>query len=178
MSETALSQIKNGKYNANPQKIFDALAGYFGVKERAELTYKEVKYAPTNISKQVYNIIANCQNKGGLAVICGDADISKSKAAQKFVADNPSNSFLVTINPCLNNAKSLLETEIQREDIRKLFPILEVENMDAEFDFLLRIARTPQAIKGAINLFLNAYDNENYTYSGLVAMAQFMDMKV
>ena len=69
-------------------------------------------------------------------------------------------------------------TDIQREDICKLFPILEVENMNAEIDFLLRIARTPQAIRGAINLFSNAYDNENYTYAGLVAMAQFMDMEV
>ena len=39
VSGTALSQIRNGKYNANPQKIFDTLAGYFGVKERPELTY-------------------------------------------------------------------------------------------------------------------------------------------
>ena len=275
VSETAFSQIKNGRYNANPQNFFDTLEGYFGVKERAKLTYTGVEYVPTTISKQIYNVIANCQSKGGLAVACGDAGIGKTKAAQKFVADNPSNSFLVTINPCLNNAKSLLETiadrigavqeksvnklwlsianklsdgsvlifdesqhlttkaieilrslsdyfndkrqtlgicfignletvtrmggkkaefaqianrtkqrkiyrntEIQRDDICKLFPILEIENMNAEIDFLLRISRTPQALRGAINLFSNAYDNENYTYSGLVAMAQFMDMEV
>ncbi|MDE6035989.1 MAG: AAA family ATPase [Ruminococcus sp.] len=275
VSETAISQIRNGKYNANPQKIFDTLAGYFGVKERKKLTYSEIDYAPTTISRQIYNVITNCQSKGGLAVACGDAGIGKTKTAQKFVSDNPSNSFLITINPCLNNAKSLLETvadrigaiqeksvnklwlsianklsdgtvlifdesqhlttksieilrslsdyfndrrqtlgicfignletvtrmggkkaefaqianrtkqrkiyrntDIQREDICKLFPILESENMNAEIDFLLRIARTPQAIRGAINLFSNAYDNENYTYAGLVAIAQFMDMEV
>ncbi|MDE6797410.1 MAG: AAA family ATPase [Ruminococcus sp.] len=275
VSETVFSQVKNGKYNADPQKFFDTLAGYFDVKERAELTYTEVKYAPTNISKQVYNIIANCQSKGGLSVICGDAGIGKSKAAQKFVSANPSNSFLITINPCLNNAKNLLQAianrigatvektidklwyaivsklsdgsvlifdesqhlttkeieilrsfsdhfndkgqtlgicfignaetitrmggqkaeyaqisnrtkqrknfsvdDIQREDICKLFPILESKNMNAEIDFLLTVARTPQALRGAINLFSNAYDNENYTYAGLVAMAKFMDIKV
>ena len=275
VSETALSQIINGKYNANPQKVFDTLEGYFGVKERAELTYMEVKYAPTSISNQVYNIIENCQNKGGLAVICGDAGIGKTKAAQKFVADNPSNSFLITINPCLKNAKNLLEAiadcigttmeksinklwyaiinklsdgsvlifdesqhlttneieilrsfsdyfnnkgqtlgicfigndktiermedkkaeyaqisnrtkqrkkfsvkEIQREDICRLFPILKSQNMNAEIDYLLAIARTPQALRGAINLFSNAYDNENYTHAGLVAMAGFMNIKV
>ena len=43
-------------------------------------------------------------------------------------------------------------TEIQRDDICKLFTILESENMNAEIDFLLRIARTPQALKAAINL--------------------------
>ncbi|MBD5159038.1 MAG: hypothetical protein HDT23_02170 [Ruminococcus sp.] len=114
VSETVFSQVKNGKYNADPQKFFDTLAGYFGVKERAELTHTEVKYAPTNISNQVYNIIENCQNKGGLAVICGDAGIGKSKVAQKFVADNASNSFLITINPCLNNAKNLLQAIANR----------------------------------------------------------------
>lgn len=275
VSGTALSQLRNGKYAANPQKIFDTLAGYFGVKEKAQLTYSEVGYAPTSISEQVYATISICQKKGGLAVVCGDAGIGKTKAAQKFVADNPSNSFLITINPCLTNTKSLLKTiadrigagqeksnnelwhsiagklsdgkvlifdesqhltvkaievlrsfsdyfndkgqtlgicfignaetitrmggkkaefaqisnrtkqrkiyrntEIRRDDICKIFPILEAENMDAEIDFLHRIARTPQALRGAINLFSNAYDNENYTYAGLVAMAKFMDMEV
>ncbi|MDE5583078.1 MAG: AAA family ATPase [Ruminococcus sp.] len=275
VSGTALSQIRNGKYNASPQKIFDVLEQYFGVKEKAKLTYSEVRYAPTSISEQIYDIISVCQIKGGLAVACGDTGIGKTKAARKFVADNPSNSFLITINPCLNNAKRLLETiadrigavqertinklwlsiankladgtvlifdesqhlttkaieilrsfsdyfndkeqtlgicfignletvtrigskkaefaqisnrakqnkvyrsnEIQRDDICKLFPILEAENMNAEIDFLLGIARTPQALRGAVNLFSNAYDNENYTYSGLVAMAKFMDMEV
>lgn len=275
VSGTALSHLRNGKYKANPQKIFDTLAGYFGVKEKAKLTYAEIEYAPTSISEQVYVTIALCQKKGGLAVACGDAGIGKTKAAQKFVSDNPSNSFLITINPCLTNTKSLLKTiadriganqeksvnelwhsiagklsdgkvlifdeaqhltvkaievlrsfsdyfndkgqtlgicfignvetitrmggkkaefaqianrtkqrkiyrntEIQRGDICKLFPILESENMDAEIDFLLRIARTPQALRGAINLFSNAYDNENFTLAGLKAMADFMDMEV
>ena len=275
VSGTALSQIRNGKYNANPQKIFDVLSGYFGVKERAELTYTEVEYAPTSISEQVYVTIALCQKKGGLAVICGDAGIGKTKAAQKFVTDNPSNSFLITINPCLTNTKSLLKTiadrigavqeksinelwlsiahkltdgkvlifdesqhlttknieilrsfsdyfndqgqtlgicfignletvtrmggkkaefaqianrtkqrkiyrntEIQREDICKLFPILETENMNAEIDYLLRIARTPQALRGAINLFSNAYDNDDITLRGLIGMARYMEIEV
>ncbi|MDE6671306.1 MAG: AAA family ATPase [Ruminococcus sp.] len=275
VSGTALSQIRNGKYNANPQKIFDVLSGYFGVKERAELTYTEIEYAPTSISEQVYVTIALCQKKGGLAVICGDAGIGKTKAAQKFVTDNPSNSFLITINPCLTNTKSLLKTiadrigavqeksinelwlsiahkltdgkvlifdesqhlttknieilrsfsdyfndqgqtlgicfignletvtrmggkkaefaqianrtkqrkiyrntEIQREDICKLFPILEAENMNAEIDFLLRIARTPQALRGAINLFSNAYDNDDITLRGLIGMARYMEIEV
>ncbi|MDE6835194.1 MAG: AAA family ATPase [Ruminococcus sp.] len=275
VSGTALSQIRNGKYNANPQKIFDVLSGYFGVKERAELTYTEIEYAPTSVSEQVYVTIVLCQKKGGLAVICGDAGIGKTKAAQKFVTDNPSNSFLITITPCLTNTKSLLKTiadrigavqeksinelwlsiahkltdgkvlifdesqhlttknieilrsfsdyfndqgqtlgicfignletvtrmggkkaefaqianrtkqrkiyrntEIQREDICKLFPILETENMNAEIDYLLRIARTPQALRGAINLFSNAYDNDDITLRGLIGMARYMEIEV
>lgn len=113
VSESALSQARNGKL-VNSQKFFDTLISYFGVKEKARLTYSEIGYAQTSISEHIYNVISLCQIKGGLAVACGDAGIGKTKAAQKFVADNPSNSFLITINPCLTNAKNLLETIADR----------------------------------------------------------------
>ena len=127
VSETVFSQVKNGKYNADPQKFFDTLAGYFDVKERAELTYSEIDYAPTKISEEIYQVITNCQSKGGLAAICGDAGIGKTKSVQKFVSDNSSNSFLITINPCLTNTKSLLETvadrigAVQEKSVNKLW---------------------------------------------------------
>ena len=53
ISGTALSQIKNEKYPADPQSIFDAMSNYFGIKEKAKLTYTEVNYAPTFISSQI-----------------------------------------------------------------------------------------------------------------------------
>lgn len=68
--------------------------------------------------------------------------------------------------------------QINRTDICKLFPILTKEKMDREIDFLLNIAQTPQALRGAVNLFSNAYDNDNYTYEGLVAMAKHMKLEV
>lgn len=275
ISRAALSRVRSGTYNADPQGIFDAIAAHLGVKERAKLTYSEVEYAPTSISSQIYDIIGVCQVKGGLAVAAGDAGIGKTKAAQKFVADNPTNSILITVNPCLTSVKSLLKVladrivasperskdelwlaivrklsdgtvlifdeaqhltlkdievlrsfsdyfndmgqtlgicfignidtvarlggkkaefaqisnrtkqrkvytkdQIQREDIAKLFPILVNEGKDDEISLLHRIAQTPQALRGAINLFSNAYDNEDYSYKGLVAMAKFMDMEV
>ena len=105
---TVLSQLRSGKY-PNPQRPFDIIQKYFEVKDRARFTYNETGYVPTSISTQIYNIIGVCQVKGGLAVIAGDAGIGKTKAAQKFVADNPTNSFLITVNPCLTNIKSLLQ---------------------------------------------------------------------
>ncbi|MCM1530519.1 MAG: ATP-binding protein [Alistipes sp.] len=74
--------------------------------------------------------------------------------------------------------KIYLKSEIQRDDIKKLFPILESENKEKEIDFLFQIAQTQQALRGTVNLFSNAYDNKNYSYNGLVAMAKFMDMDV
>lgn len=275
ISGTALSQIKNGKYPADPQSIFDAMANYFGVKEKAKLTYSEISYAPTYISSQIYDIISVCQVKGGLAIAAGDAGIGKTKAAQKFVTDNPTNSILITVNSCFTSIKSLLKiiaerigaslersrdelwfaitrklsdgmvlifdeaqhltlkdievlrsfsdyfndkgqtlgicfignldtvarigskkaefaqianrtkqrkiylkSQIKREDIKKLFPVLESEQKEKELDFLFRIAQTPQALRGVVNLFSNAYDNEDYSYNGLVAMAKFMDIEI
>lgn len=74
--------------------------------------------------------------------------------------------------------KLYTKAQIRREDISKLFPILEEESIDKEIDLLHRIAQTPQALRGVVNLFSNAYDNGDYTYNGLVAMAKFMDIAV
>lgn len=273
VSGTALSQARSGKLT-NTQKFFDTLEAYFAVKEKAKLTYSELKYVPTSISEHIYDVIALCQVKGGLAVVVGDAGIGKSKAIQKFTADNPTSSFSITVNPCFSNIKSMLKliantigavpkrssdelwlsivdkltdgtvlifdeaqhltvktievlrsfsdyfndkeqtlgicfmgnaetitkmggkraefaqisnrtkqrkfyrnTDIQREDICKLFPNFEAEKMDAEIDFLLRIAHTPQAIRGVMNLISNAYDNEDISLKGLIGMARYMDME-
>ena len=54
ITDGTLSQLRNKKYNANPQKIFDILENYFGAKEEAKLTYTEVSYAHTSISKESY----------------------------------------------------------------------------------------------------------------------------
>lgn len=41
---------------------------------------------------------------------------------------------------------------------------------------MLGIARTQQALRGAVNLFSNAYDNDDISLKGLVRMAKFMEM--
>ncbi|MDE6036582.1 MAG: AAA family ATPase [Ruminococcus sp.] len=275
VSGTALSQLRSGKYKSNPQKIFDIIENYFSQDTATDSAYSETDYVETTISGNIYRVIANCQSRGGLAVVCGDAGIGKTKSAQKFVSDNPADSLMITINPCITGIRNLLKiiadstgagqeknisdmwfsivnkisdgtviifdeaqhltlktievlrsfsdyfsnkgqtlgicfignlntvsamgnrkaefaqisnrtrqrkiyrsTDIKREDICRIFPVLEKNNMNAEIDYLLKIAHTPQALRGAVNLFSNAYDNENFTYAGLVAMADFMDMEV
>lgn len=114
ISGTSLSQVKNENYPADPQSIFDIIANYFGVKEKAKLTYTEIDYAPTSISTKIYDIINVCQVKGGLAAAAGDAGIGKTKAAQKFVKDHPTNSILITVNSCFTSIKSLLKIIAER----------------------------------------------------------------
>lgn len=272
---TTLSQLKNGKYQADPKSVFSLIENYFTIKEKAQLSFIEAEYVPTNVSEQIYNVISICQIKGGLAVVVGDAGIGKSKAIQKFTTDNPTSSFSITVNPCFSNIKSMLrliantigavekrsidelwlsivdkltdgtvlvfdeaqhlnmktievlrsfsdyfndrhqtlgicfignietierfgskkaefaqianrtkqsvvfcKSDINHDDIRKIFPILEANQMEKEIDFLYKVTQTEQALRGAINLFSNAYDNENYTYEGLIAMAKSMDIIV
>lgn len=66
--------------------------------------------------------------------------------------------------------------QITKHDIELLFPAL--IGHESELEFLLKIAHSSQAIRGAVNLYSNAYDNQNTTHKGLVAMAKFMELEV
>lgn len=274
VSSTVISQLGSGKYKGNEDNMYEKLEAYFKARESStELNIGNDDYVPTSISENVYAIIKNCQLKGGLAIACGDAGVGKTRAAQKFVADNPNLSMLITINPCLKGSRSVLKLlcdrlsvnertldemwlgianklrdkmvlifdeaqhlpiktieslrafsdyftdkgqtlgivfignmeavhnfngnrradfaqivnrtkqnrqyytrNITRADIEKLFP--ELKSRDKELDFMLAIAQSKQAIRGASNLYSNASDNEDTTYNGLVAMAKAMEMSI
>lgn len=275
ISKGVISQLRNGKYTKNPINLYNRLAEYFQIKEKAEETYSEVDYVETYISENVYSALNICQIKGGLAIICGDAGIGKTKACDRYIEDHRTNTVMITVNPCITSIKAILKViadklgasqarardelwqniaqkmndgmllifdeaqhltlktievlrsfsdyflsrgqtlgiafvgnletvhrlgskkaefaqisnrtkltivygvkQIIREDIKKLFPLLATQKMEDEIDLLYRIAQTPQAIRGAINLFSNAYDNGNYTYEALVAMAKSMNMEI
>lgn len=62
--------------------------------------------------------------------------------------------------------------QIQSSDIEMLFPGLKGEKKS--IDFLLKIARSEQGIRGTQNIYSNAVDNENITYNGLYTMAKAM----
>lgn len=107
-----MSGLRSGKYTGNVDAQCEVLEAYFGAREEAaELDAgNEVgEYVPTSISENVYAIIRNCQLKGGLAIACGDAGVGKTKAAEKFVADNPNLAIMITVNPCLKGIKSVLK---------------------------------------------------------------------
>jgi len=275
ISAPIMTNLKKGTYTGDIDKQFQKLKSYFKVKEEVATTYEETDYVPTSISESVYNFIRNCQVKGGLVAISGDAGIGKTRAIRKFVRDNPNDAIWITANPCLNTVKPILKSlskklnviaktnddmyeaiqsklrdgmviifdeaqhlsikvietlrgfsdyfsdngmslgivfignvetinkfggkeeavfhqisnrtkqkpiyktsHITRDDIKLLFPILSQNNMEKEIDFLLGIAQSSQAIRGATNLFSNAYDNDNITYEGLVAMAKHMEMRL
>lgn len=65
--------------------------------------------------------------------------------------------------------------DIQLGDIQKLFPELSGEK---EQTFLLHIAQSRQGLRGAVNLYSEACDNENTSYEGLIAMAKAMRISI
>ena len=67
-------------------------------------------------------------------------------------------------------------SQILQDDIELLFPLL--KGREKEIKFMHAIAQSKQALRGAVNLYSNASDNENITYEGLVAMAKSMEMDI
>ena len=62
-------------------------------------------------------------------------------------------------------------SQIAREDIVLLCPAVPGKK---EIDLLHTVAMSEQGIRGAMNLYSNAMDNEDVTYPGLMAMAKAM----
>ena len=109
VSSSIISQLRKGTYAGDIDKQFDRLEAYFATKASAAEKYTEVKYAPTTISEVVYKTLENVKIKGGFAFVTGDAGIGKTKALNKYVADNPLNSVMITINPCTKSTKAVLK---------------------------------------------------------------------
>lgn len=63
-------------------------------------------------------------------------------------------------------------TQITLDDVRMLFPAL--DGRQKELELLHVIAQSEQGVRGAVNLYSNAVDNENVSYDGLLAMARAM----
>lgn len=67
-------------------------------------------------------------------------------------------------------------TDIKAEDIRLLYADIDKGSM--EEDFMLQVARSKEGIRGANNLYSNAFDNEDVSYDGLVKMAKHMKLMI
>ena len=65
--------------------------------------------------------------------------------------------------------------DIQIEDIRKLFPAS--ANDEKAIDFLWRISQTEQGIRGTVELYKWACQNNNCSYKGLIAASEYTNIK-
>lgn len=69
-------------------------------------------------------------------------------------------------------------SQIIIDDIKLLFPILSDRKMNKEITFLHGISQSKWGIRGAVNVYNNAVNNENINYDGLFSMARGMGIGV
>ena len=72
--------------------------------------------------------------------------------------------------------KVFTTNHITKDDMRALFPAL--ADKGPEIDFLHGVARSSQAVRGAVILYSNALDNGDVSYDGLYAMAKHMALDI
>ena len=64
--------------------------------------------------------------------------------------------------------------KVTEQDVAKLFPKLAEEGREKELNFLHGISQSKWGIRGAVNVYNNAVNNEDISYDGLYAMARTM----
>lgn len=65
-------------------------------------------------------------------------------------------------------------SRVTTEDVKALFPRLAEEGQDKELEFLHGICRSKWGVRGAVNVYNNAVNNEDISYKGLYGMARNM----
>lgn len=281
-----LSLFRTGKeYKGNIDEQESKLLEFFRVQAEAEISAEKAlpyrglqDYVKTSISEDIYKLIRYCQIERGMVVIHGDAGIGKTKGAERFARENPSNTIYISATPSSGTLNSILkliaralkipETHIKldlvseirqklegtnkiiiideaqhlklaaleeiralsdsntitgdkgtgivligstevytrmvgkgearfaqlfsrirmnryygtskvlADDINKLFPILSEQKAQKQLDFLLGISRSKWGVRGAVNVYNNATNNEDISYDGLFNMSRQMGIGV
>lgn len=285
ISASTLSQYRRSIYEKGDiAEVEKKLEEFFRIKEEQEANTKKAEpyrtmqsYIPTSISEGAYKLIRYCQLEKGIVVIDGDAGIGKTKAAAKFLQDNPSTTVYLKASPSTGTLRSLLKniaralklsdnqrtddlsfniqdtlkntdkiiiideaqnlkfsaleeisrwtdedmmtgkpgigivlignvevynrmlgkqeamfaqqfnrsrlhgryrtTDILKEDVTKLFPVLKEREMKEEISYLYRISHSKWGIRGMVNVFNNAVNNEDISLKGLEKMANTMGIR-
>lgn len=282
ISAGVLSQYRRSIYDKGDiSEVEKKLEEFFKIKdEQAENVRKAEpfktarSYIPTSISEGAYKLIRYCQLEKGIVVIDGDAGIGKTKAAAKFLQDNPATAVYVKAAPSTSSIRSLLKmiaralkmpenqrtedlsiaiqeklkntdkvliideaqnlkflaleeirgwvdedpftgkhgigivligndevynkmlgkqeaifsrqfnrtrlhgryrtADVLKEDVVKLFPVLAEKAMEKEINYLYAISHSKWGIRGMVNVFNNAVNNEDISLEGLQKMANTM----
>ena len=106
---STMSDIRKYKYRGNETEVFKALKEYFATKEERTKVFKSVEYAPTGISRNIYEAIRLVQIKGECGIITGDPGVGKTKTIEKYEADNPKSTVVITGEYFRTGVNSILE---------------------------------------------------------------------
>lgn len=115
VSMTALSQYRNGKYKGDVKAVEAKIDEYLNtveaqqeIKEKTQEYKGSEDYIPISISEDIYKMIKYAQLNGGIAIAHGDAGIGKTKAAQKFVRENPTQAIYLEMSPVAGTLTNML----------------------------------------------------------------------
>ena len=68
--------------------------------------------------------------------------------------------------------------KVTLDDMKLLFPIFNKKETEKELNFLLGISQSKWGIRGAVNVYNNAVNNETLNYDGLFGMARAMGIGI
>ena len=109
VSGSILSGLKSGNYRGNTDKYLEMLEKYFESVDYSISDKIDLDYVETSISRDIYERLKNCKNRGGMAVVCGDPGIGKTKTAFKFLNEDTDRVIYIAVNPCMSTAEQLLK---------------------------------------------------------------------
>ena len=142
INKAIISQWLRGQYTGDIAGVEQALEEYLRTaveheqaRETALPMVATQDYIPTSISEDVYKMIKYCQLERGIMIAHGDAGIGKTKAAQKFVRDNPTQSIYIQATPStgtLGNILKLLARALRIPETRSKLDLL--TNIRAKLD--------------------------------------------
>ena len=130
LSSAALSSYLNQKYKGSVEAVERQLSEFFKLDEEAEAAAEKTAsllpraaYVPTSISEDVCQSIRFAQLEHCMVVLHGDAGVGKSKGAQKFLRDHPTNAVGISITPStgtLNGSIKLLARALRVPECNRL----------------------------------------------------------
>lgn len=142
INKAIISQWLRGQYTGDIAATEQAIEEYLRTAMEHEQAHDTAlpivspqDYIPTSISEDVYNVIKYCQLERGIMIAHGDAGIGKTKAAQKFVRDNPTQSIYIEATPStgtLGNILKLLARALRIPETRSKLDLL--TNIRAKLD--------------------------------------------
>lgn len=108
--------LSNKAYKGNIEEQEAKLTEFFTLQAEHEIAKEKAlpfraadDYVETSISEDVYKLIRYCQMEKGMVVIHGDAGIGKTKGAEKFAKENPTNTIYIQATPSSGTLNSILK---------------------------------------------------------------------
>lgn len=126
--------------------------------------FDESQLLTYNSIEAIRSFSDDCTARGQTLGVCFIGNIDTSRKLSMFAQLDSR----TKLKPTCTTAK------IKRNDVCLLFPLLEEQGMNAEIDFLWAVARSSYSLRGAVNLFGNAYNHKDYTLEGLARAAKAM----